>query len=88
MQSRWSWRDTVFLRPLVQVIALYLALYTCLSRISDYKHHWSDVFGGAVMGGSVAAAMVWHLESQISSSQAAPLTISQGGGATTSSLWK
>ncbi|XP_041455479.1 phospholipid phosphatase 3-like isoform X2 [Lytechinus variegatus] len=88
MQSRWSWRDTVFLRPLVQVIALFLALYTCLSRISDYKHHWSDVFGGAVMGGSIAAAMVWHLVYQISSGRAAPLTISQGAGGTTSSLWK
>lgn len=29
---------------------MMLALACCLSRISDYKHHWSDVLGGALLG--------------------------------------
>ncbi len=61
IQSRWKWGDTAFLRPLVQFIALMLALYTCLSRVSDYKHHWTDVFSGAVLGGAVAVLVYYSV---------------------------
>ncbi|XP_038059199.1 phospholipid phosphatase 1-like isoform X1 [Patiria miniata] len=64
LQSRWKWGDTAFLRPLVQFIALLLALYTCLSRVSDYKHHWSDVFGGAVMGAIIAVLVYFGINPQ------------------------
>lgn len=33
---------------------IYLAIYTGFSRISDYKHHWSDVLVGLIQGTVVA----------------------------------
>ena len=37
---------------------MYVAIYVCVSRISDYKHHWSDVLGGAVLGIVIALLVV------------------------------
>ncbi|PAV77832.1 hypothetical protein WR25_19968 isoform C [Diploscapter pachys] len=36
--------------PFIQFILLAGATYISLTRISDYKHHWSDVLVGAIMG--------------------------------------
>ena len=33
---------------------IYLAIYTGFTRISDYKHHWSDVMIGLIQGTVVA----------------------------------
>lgn len=37
-------------KPMVEFVLLLLAVLCGLSRISDYKHHWSDVFAGLVLG--------------------------------------
>ena len=37
-------------KPLVEFVLLLLAILCGLSRISDYKHHWSDVFAGLILG--------------------------------------
>ncbi|XP_072024187.1 phospholipid phosphatase 1-like isoform X2 [Amphiura filiformis] len=58
LQKRWTWRDTTYLRPLIQFVTLMLAVYTCFSRISDYKHHWSDVLGGAIIGAIIATGVI------------------------------
>lgn len=39
-----------FIKPLLQMTAFIAAFVTCLSRISDYHHRGSDVFGGCVLG--------------------------------------
>ncbi|BHF76472.1 hypothetical protein SprV_0501957000 [Sparganum proliferum] len=42
------------LQAFVQVTAFSLAFYVGLSRVSDYKHHWSDVLAGMLLGAAVA----------------------------------
>ncbi|XP_077981866.1 phospholipid phosphatase 1-like [Glandiceps talaboti] len=45
---------STLLKPILQLCALMLALLTALSRVSDYKHHWSDVLAGSLVGATVA----------------------------------
>uniref|UniRef100_A0AAG5DDL4 Phosphatidic acid phosphatase type 2/haloperoxidase domain-containing protein n=1 Tax=Anopheles atroparvus TaxID=41427 RepID=A0AAG5DDL4_ANOAO len=54
LQARMNWRGSKLLKHFLQFLLILLAWYTCLSRISDYKHHWSDVLSGAVLGATVA----------------------------------
>ncbi|BHF76482.1 hypothetical protein SprV_0501958000 [Sparganum proliferum] len=42
------------LQAFVQITAFSLAFYVGLSRVSDYKHHWSDVLAGMIIGAAVA----------------------------------
>ncbi|BHF76485.1 hypothetical protein SprV_0501958300 [Sparganum proliferum] len=42
------------LQAFVQITAFSLAFYVGLSRVSDYKHHWSDVLAGMLLGAAVA----------------------------------
>ncbi|XP_005105787.1 phospholipid phosphatase 2 [Aplysia californica] len=58
--KRFTWKKIVVIRPLLQLVGISLALYTCLTRISDYKHHWSDVIIGAMLGAGMAFfSMFW-----------------------------
>ncbi|KAJ8299378.1 hypothetical protein KUTeg_023438 [Tegillarca granosa] len=50
IQYKFTWKKVVLLKPLLQVLFLYMTYYTCLSRVSDNKHHWSDVLFGALIG--------------------------------------
>ncbi|XP_061181420.1 phospholipid phosphatase 2-like [Saccostrea echinata] len=61
VQARLRWRIVYLLRPLIQLILFYLAFYTCLSRVSDYKHHWSDVLAGAIIGVVTAILVVFKV---------------------------
>ncbi|KAL1443391.1 hypothetical protein MTO96_007478 [Rhipicephalus appendiculatus] len=62
IHARLPWRNSlaVAARTVVQVALLSLAWYTALSRISDYKHHWSDVLAGAAQG-YLVAIIVWAM---------------------------
>ncbi|GFO47910.1 phospholipid phosphatase 1 [Plakobranchus ocellatus] len=61
LEGRLACRAVVLAKPLVQLFFFALALYTCLSRISDYKHHWGDVLAGALLGTVVAISLVFSL---------------------------
>ncbi|KAK7098642.1 phospholipid phosphatase 1-like isoform X2 [Littorina saxatilis] len=61
LQRRFTWQGMILLKPFLQTVFLLLAFYTCLSRISDYKHHWSDVLAGGLLGVIVAVLVLWGM---------------------------
>jgi len=54
LQARLTWRGARLLRPALQFFLVLLAVYTGLTRISDYRHHPSDVLTGYVQGALTA----------------------------------
>ncbi|XP_046871917.1 phospholipid phosphatase 1-like isoform X1 [Hypomesus transpacificus] len=58
LQARLQVRWARLLRPTGQFFLLAVAMYVGLSRVSDYKHHWSDVLTGLLMGALVAVLTV------------------------------
>jgi len=45
-------------KTVLQVVAFLAAWFCGLSRVMDYKHHWSDVLSGFIIGVLVAIFMV------------------------------
>lgn len=58
VQRRMNWSGSKLFRPTIQITALMLTWYTGLSRITDYKHHWSDVLAGFFIGCTAASLTV------------------------------
>lgn len=54
LKSEWA----RLLRPTIQFFLIATAVYVGLSRVSDYKHHWSDVLAGLLQGATVAILTV------------------------------
>ncbi|XP_062975152.1 phospholipid phosphatase 3-like [Elgaria multicarinata webbii] len=63
LQARFTWQGARTLRPLVQFVLLMLAIYTGLTRISDYRHHPSDVVVGLLQGAFVAYWVAFNVSS-------------------------
>ncbi|XP_075433718.1 phospholipid phosphatase 3-like isoform X2 [Ascaphus truei] len=75
LQSWLTWRGARLLRPLLQFVLIIVALYTGLSRISDHRHHPSDVVVGFLQGALVAYWVAFHISNMFrqKSSQSLPL---------------
>ncbi|CAF0889064.1 unnamed protein product, partial [Didymodactylos carnosus] len=53
-EARLVCPDIQFLKPFLQCLCIAVAFFTCLSRVTDNKHHPTDVIGGALIGFSIA----------------------------------
>lgn len=54
LQIRMKWGGSKLFKHFLQFAVLMMALFISLSRISDNKHHWSDVLAGLFVGVAVA----------------------------------
>ncbi|XP_028301186.1 phospholipid phosphatase 2b [Gouania willdenowi] len=58
IQARLRFKWARLLRPTIQFFLVAFALYVGYTRVSDYKHHWSDVLTGLLQGALVAVLNV------------------------------
>lgn len=61
LQSRFNWTSLGLVKHLLQAGLVFLTFYTGMSRISDYKHHWSDVLIGLLQGTLVAVMVARYV---------------------------
>ncbi|XP_011498099.1 PREDICTED: putative phosphatidate phosphatase [Ceratosolen solmsi marchali] len=59
LQLRLTWKGSKLLRHFLQFICIMMAWFTAMTRISNYKHHWSDVLAGSTIGTVIAFIMVF-----------------------------
>lgn len=62
VQARLVAKWARLLRPTIQFFLVVFAVYVGYTRVSDYKHHWSDVLAGLLQGALVAVLNVSHGE--------------------------
>ncbi|KAM8878719.1 phospholipid phosphatase 3-like [Spinachia spinachia] len=68
LQARLTWRGARLLRPALQFFLVLLAVYTGLTRISDHRHHPSDVLTGYIQGALTAYWVAFHISPMFKSS--------------------
>jgi len=64
LQRRMGTRNFRLVKPLIQVGCALFAFFTCLSRVSDYKHHAEDVLCGALLGLAISTVTIKFLTSK------------------------
>ncbi|XP_049877011.1 putative phosphatidate phosphatase [Pectinophora gossypiella] len=50
LQRRFTWRGSKLAKHGLQFLLVMFSWYTVMTRVSDYKHHWSDVLAGFAIG--------------------------------------
>ncbi|KAJ8964920.1 hypothetical protein NQ314_004527 [Rhamnusium bicolor] len=67
LQKRMTWDGSKLLKHTLQYLAVLSSVFTAMTRVSDYKHHWSDVLSGLLIGALVAIITVskFHLPVEI-----------------------
>jgi len=58
LQRRMGTRNYRLVKPLIQVGCALFAVFTSLTRVSDFKHHPEDVFCGALLGVTIATLSI------------------------------
>lgn len=58
VQARLNAKWARLLRPTIQFFLVAFAVYVGYTRVSDYKHHWSDVMVGLLQGALIAILTV------------------------------
>ncbi|KAL1022973.1 hypothetical protein UPYG_G00034910 [Umbra pygmaea] len=61
VQARLRAKWARLLRPTIQFFLVAFAVYVAFTRVSDYKHHWSDVLVGLLQGALIAILNVRHV---------------------------
>ncbi|XP_013879012.1 lipid phosphate phosphohydrolase 2 [Austrofundulus limnaeus] len=57
MKGKW----TRLVRPTIQFFLVSFSLYVGYTRVSDFKHHWSDVLVGLLQGALIAVLTVRYV---------------------------
>lgn len=58
MEAMIHFPHSKFLKFFLQLLIAQLGVLCSVSRISDYKHHWSDVFAGLLLGVLIAVLII------------------------------
>ncbi|XP_042560080.1 phospholipid phosphatase 2-like [Clupea harengus] len=61
VQARLVAKWARLLRPTIQFFLVAFAVYVGYTRVSDYKHHWSDVLVGLLQGALIALLTVRYV---------------------------
>ena len=58
MEAMIHFPQSKFLKFFLQLVVAQLGVLCSLSRVSDYKHHWSDVLAGLLLGALIAVLII------------------------------
>ncbi|XP_014249883.1 putative phosphatidate phosphatase isoform X3 [Cimex lectularius] len=84
LQVRFQWQGSFLLKRFFQLCCVIMAWCTALSRVSDYKHHWSDVLVGLFIGTTVSFLTVLYV-SQLFDKHKTPFNFHQSGAVSSAS---
>uniref|UniRef100_A0A3P8V6T1 Phospholipid phosphatase 2 n=1 Tax=Cynoglossus semilaevis TaxID=244447 RepID=A0A3P8V6T1_CYNSE len=73
IQARMRGKWTRLVRPTIQFFLVAFAVYVGFTRVSDNKHHWSDVLVGLLQGALIATLNVRYV-SDFFKQRSAPCT--------------